>query len=735
MEAAKKKKIRNILFAVLALLLVAALIALPFLLEKQQQKTSSASILSAKAETGDIRKTLSGTGTLTDQDAEDVEVPQGVKVTEYLVKNGQFVKQGDPVAAVDKISVMETISSVRETMRELETEMESVRSGSSYTYLSAPASGRVKAVYAEAGDKVQDVILKHGSLAVLSLDGLMAVRFPVETELSIGQAVTVVLADGTETPGRVESLVDGEATVTISDRCGGIGEPVTIRSAEAQRLGSGELYVHSPWKAMASGGTVYQVYASAERDISIYGIVLALKDAEDSGSFEKFAVRHREYEDVAADLFLMYQDGVLRAPCDGCVSGVDEDILKLLSGEENGLPLLTLLSLNTPPDKQDKSFANVIGIVTEEGSAMLQTWATEIEDYADTAFLVTASESFTKKYTGGFAPVYKWTTTTAETEVWTPFSGDAFAEGTVYYEETGNKDSVTADLTPAEGKTYYTVTLETVEAGSWTQTAAAVGGIYIFAFDGSDSLVFMVDLGISGEVPKTDGDMPGGGGSGTPSGGGMPSGGGGGMPSGGGTPSGGGGGSAGSAGSAEAEQEIQKPQSTVLLSVTPQETVTVSITVDELDILSVRPGQEAQVTLDALPGQEFSGRITKVNTIASNEGGNSKYSAVVELKRNGNMLGGMNASANITVEERSNVLLIPSEALTEEHTKAIVYTAYDAETETLFDPVPVETGLSDGNQVQILSGLQEGDIVWYSYYDTLEIKGLNDNFPAGRPNP
>ena len=160
-----------------------------------------------------------------------------------------------------------------------------------------------------------------------------------------------------------------------------------------------------------------------------------------------------------------------------------------------------------------------------------------------------------------------------------------------------------------------------------------------------------------------------------------------------------------------------------------------SITVDELDILSVRPGQEAQVTLDALPGQEFSGRITKVNTIASNEGGNSKYSAVVELKRNGNMLGGMNASANITVEERSNVLLIPSEALTEEHTKAIVYTAYDAETETLFDPVPVETGLSDGNQVQILSGLQEGDIVWYSYYDTLEIKGLNDNFPAGRPNP
>ena len=713
MEAAKKKKIRNIVFAVLALLLVAALVALPFLLEKQQQKTSTASILSAKAETGDIRKTLSGTGTLTDQDAEDVEVPQGVKVTEYLVKNGQFVKQGDPVATVDKVSVMETISSVRETMRELETEMESVRSASSYTYLSAPASGRVKAVYAEAGDKVQDVILRYGSLAVLSLDGLMAVRFPAEAALSIGQAVTVVLEDGTETPGRVESLVDGEATVTISDRFGSIGETVTVQSAEAQRLGSGALFVHSPWKAITSGGTVYQVYAAAERDISIYGNILALKDSESSGSFEKLAARHREYEDVSADLFLMYQDGVLRAPCDGCVSGVDEDILKLLSGQENDLPLLSLLSLNTPPDKQDASFANVIGIISGEGTALLQTWTTEIEDYAETDFLVTDSKSFTKKYTGGFAPVYRWTEGQTETEVWTPFNGDTFAEGTTYYEESGNKASVTADLTPTEGKTYYTVTLETLEAGSWTKTDAAVGEICIFAFDGSDQLVFMVDLGISGEVPKTDSGMPGGSG--------MPSGIGGG---GGGMPSGGGGVSGGSKGSADAEEDIQKPQSTVLLSVTPQETVTVSITVDELDILSVRPGQEAQITLDALPGQAFSGRITRVNTTPSNEGGNSKYSAVVELKRNGHMLGGMNASANITVEERSNVLLIPSEALNEENTKSIVYTAYDTENETLCDPVPVETGLSDGKQVQILSGLQEGSTVWYCYYDTLEIKGL-----------
>ena len=167
----------------------------------------------------------------------------------------------------------------------------------------------------------------------------------------------------------------------------------------------------------------------------------------------------------------------------------------------------------------------------------------------------------------------------------------------------------------------------------------------------------------------------------------------------------------GSAG-AEEEESYYSTEGTTILSITPQETVTVSITVDELDILSVHLGQEVQVTLDALPGQAFTGIITEVNTTATNEGGNSKYSAVVTLNRTEQMLGGMNASANITVEERENVLLLPAETLSEQDGQSIVYTAYDSKSETLSDPVVVETGLSNGLQVQILSGLQEGDVVY-----------------------
>jgi multidrug efflux pump subunit AcrA (membrane-fusion protein) len=156
---------------------------------------------------------------------------------------------------------------------------------------------------------------------------------------------------------------------------------------------------------------------------------------------------------------------------------------------------------------------------------------------------------------------------------------------------------------------------------------------------------------------------------------------------------------------------------TTILSVTPQETVTVSITIDELDILDVHKGQEASVTLDALPSHVYTGIITEVNKNASNSGGHSKYSAVVELERIPNMLGGMNASVSITTENRENILTLPAEALEEQDGQTIAYTGYDSRSESLINPVSVTTGLSDGLEVQILSGLSEGDTVWYRYFE------------------
>lgn len=161
-----------------------------------------------------------------------------------------------------------------------------------------------------------------------------------------------------------------------------------------------------------------------------------------------------------------------------------------------------------------------------------------------------------------------------------------------------------------------------------------------------------------------------------------------------------------------------------IMKVTPQEKASVSITVDELDILSISVGDTTQVTVDALPGRAYEGVVTEVNTSPSNDGGNSKYSAVITFDREDDMLDGMNASCLITIEKKDGLLLVPVEAVDENGRECCVYTGFDENSGKPFNPVKVTTGLSDGVNVEILSGLSEGETCWYEYDDTLELSSL-----------
>ncbi len=158
---------------------------------------------------------------------------------------------------------------------------------------------------------------------------------------------------------------------------------------------------------------------------------------------------------------------------------------------------------------------------------------------------------------------------------------------------------------------------------------------------------------------------------------------------------------------------------TTVCAITPAETMTVDVSVDELDILSMAVGQEITVTLDALPGQSFTGSVQKIDTTGTNDGGSTKYTVTMELPRTEQMLGGMNASVRIEVSRMEAVLTVPAEAIYEDGTRTYVYTAMDEKTGEPASPVEVTTGASDGAVIEILSGLAEGDTVYYSYADSI----------------
>lgn len=675
----KNKNVKRIALAAIAVTLAAALAALPFAIDKNTGAETKATVRSASVEKGSIQKTISGTGTLTDEDAVELSIPEGVKMTGYLVSDGQTVSKGDKVAKVDRASVMETISAAREAMDEITEELSSASNGK-YTAVKAPAPGRVKAVYAEKGRSAVDIVREYGSLAILSLDGLMAAKLPADG-LAAGDAVSVLLSDGKEIDGSVESLTEEQAVVTISDRYGSIGELVEIRTPEGKNLGTAELYVHSGWKAVANTGTVQALYKSEGQSCSKGDTILEV-DGMDDTRRALLLEEYRDYEEIMATLFQLYQAGAAVAPCDGIVSGVDESLvtkIELRSGSSVDPSVVPTVDPSSDPALKnplytDEAYTNYVGIVTaknEDGTISVRRQSYDFgidnNDYRTLPYLNTDEGNLTEEINNiSPAPAYSWS-----------------------------------------------------ESTGWTGSGIEVGHIFIFAYGGG-GMSFMVYVGHRDIQPQNEQGQNNGGGQ-FPDGA-MNFGGGGSF---GGGSFGGGGSFDGMTDGGQDAAENDPSVSKTILSVTPGDKVTVSITIDELDILSIRVGQEVTVTLDALAGQAFSGVITEVNTTPSNDGGHSKYSAVVELERTEKMLGGMNASAQIVVEERNDVLLIPSEALAEINGQPAVYTAYDSKTGEFGEPADIEIGLSDGMKIQILSGLCEGDEIWYETYDKLEIEGLS----------
>ena len=334
MDKTKKKRLKRYISWGAVAALVALLAVMPLLARREAAAEGpQASVLSAQVTRGDIPQVLRGGGTLENKGQQDVNIPTGVKITEFLVKNGDTVKAGDPVARVDKVSVMAAITGVNETMDYLRDELEDGRDEKVDSTIAATAGGRVKEIFAREGDSVQDVMLNRGALALLSIDGLMAVKLEVASPLTTGESVTVILPDKEEVVGRVESNLSGQLIVTVEDAGYAIGTAVTVALTDGTPLGEGELYVHNAWKAIGYSGTIRTVNGKKEQTLSAGTTLFTLKDTDYEGQLRHRATQHREYEALLQRLLTMYESGCLTAPCDGVVSGVDEDSAHLLAAE------------------------------------------------------------------------------------------------------------------------------------------------------------------------------------------------------------------------------------------------------------------------------------------------------------------------------------------------------------------------------------------------------------------
>ena len=156
-----------------------------------------------------------------------------------------------------------------------------------------------------------------------------------------------------------------------------------------------------------------------------------------------------------------------------------------------------------------------------------------------------------------------------------------------------------------------------------------------------------------------------------------------------------------------------------------------TLNVDELDILNIKEGQKATITADAVSGQTFEGVVTSISKAGTTTGGTTTYPVTIRIDEMGDLLPGMNATAEIVTESADNVLSVPNAAITRGNyvlvTKDSPSAANADDSMTAPDGyvyVKVETGVSDDDYIAITSGLTAEDTVAYdSSYSTTTLAG------------
>ncbi len=134
----------------------------------------------------------------------------------------------------------------------------------------------------------------------------------------------------------------------------------------------------------------------------------------------------------------------------------------------------------------------------------------------------------------------------------------------------------------------------------------------------------------------------------------------------------------------------------------------VSVNLSEIDVSRVKLEQKATVVLDSIPDKTFVGKVIGVDRIGQTTSGVTQYPAIIQLDSSSNeILPNMTVTVSIIIDKKNNVLLVPSSVIQNRKGQNYVSVLVNGKPQS----VPVETGLSSDTQTEVVSGLNEGDLV------------------------
>jgi RND family efflux transporter MFP subunit len=153
---------------------------------------------------------------------------------------------------------------------------------------------------------------------------------------------------------------------------------------------------------------------------------------------------------------------------------------------------------------------------------------------------------------------------------------------------------------------------------------------------------------------------------------------------------------------------VGESSSGAIITTSDLDNLEVVVQMSEVDVTQVQPGQKVEITLDALNDVTLEGEVSQIAPAGTLTSGVVNYPVTVSLTVSANgVKTGMTANLSIIIAQKDNVLTVPNRA---------VKTVNDQKVVTLLEngqqvQVPVEVGMSSDAKTEIVSGVEEGDLV------------------------
>ncbi|PYV23234.1 MAG: efflux RND transporter periplasmic adaptor subunit [Acidobacteria bacterium] len=153
-------------------------------------------------------------------------------------------------------------------------------------------------------------------------------------------------------------------------------------------------------------------------------------------------------------------------------------------------------------------------------------------------------------------------------------------------------------------------------------------------------------------------------------------------------------------------------QATLVMTLGDMSTVYVLGKVDQADIGKVYLGQPARIVVESFKDKKFEGKVTKISPLGVEKDNVTTFEVRVSIQNpSGELKANMSANAEIILEEKHGVLLIPESAVIYDKDKHTSVEVPDPKADNGRRKVPVRLGISNGVKTELVSGLNEGQKV------------------------